>query len=1055
MSAPGPISSAALAASAGTGKTFALTSRYLALLAVGVDPASIVALTFTRKAAGEILARILTRLATAARTPENLADLNQQLAEAGLPGFTSPGDARSALRALARELPRLRIGTLDSFFFQILRQFRLELGIGADPAISEEQDNAMEDLVLQRLLDRTALPESEEEELLEAFKNATFGEERKSAYASIQRLIQNQYELSQRAPDPDAWGNPMRIWPDGASLLQPLPPPDWPALLAALDAHPPAAGDARVAQGWSKFVDLLRRVAGGGDFDFKNTLGAQFYAALAAPGATCESFTYYRKEIPIPPDAQAALASALAFIRRDILLRRIVRTRGLRHLLSAYGREHRAHVAASGRLTFNDIAQLLSPAAGLVPNDLRLRLDARLDVRFLHWLLDEFQDTSLVQWSVIENLLDEVIQNPDGDRSLFYVGDTKQAIYEWRSGDPRLFRRIRDKYSPAIAEAPPLIRSWRSSRVVLDAVNQVFGSLAGLPLPKAEHLPEDWPTIAARWTAEWKPHEAAAKNADLPGHVALHVLPRPGPDEEGMAAADRAAAIVRDLRETIPGFHRLSVALLARGNEDGLELIEALARLGISAVWSGSSPLLDNALLPAILSFILLIEHPGDTSAREHVAMSPLAPLLSSPAPRSPLPAFARLTREQGYAGFCARLAAALDLSNAPLEQQRLRTLITLAAHFDRQPDPTALRFLAFVQNQSVPAEESGSNIQILTMHKAKGLEFDIVLLPALGSQGITARAKSDVLVRERDTHQPVPPIDWILSSPETKAIEAEPPLAAQLAANRQGKALEELRLLYVAMTRAKRALHLVVTAPPKDWKTLRLDDVVRLSLAPDAQPDADHPVCELGNPDWWQSAPLPAPGSSLPAPSPPPLPSAPAEPPIEAHIASQDHAGAPGHDGRHFRPEGTAARELGTRIHELFEQIEWLAPGEIPDFPDAPPDHIRLLAAFLEDPELHRLFERPRGTVELLREQAFEAILPDGRWLSGKIDRLHVARDSDGTPLCAHVFDFKTDQLPDPERHRPQMDDYRQSVARLFSLSPSRVACSLLFLRSRQAVDL
>jgi ATP-dependent helicase/nuclease subunit A len=496
-------------------------------------------------------------------------------------------------------------------------------------------------------------------------------------------------------------------------------------------------------------------------------------------------------------------------------------------------------------------------------------MDARLDARFLHWLLDEFQDTSLVQWAVIENLVDEVIQNPDGDRTLFYVGDTKQAIYEWRSGDPRLFRRILAKYNrpgqpPAIEVAAPLVKSWRSAPAVLDAVNAVFGNLPAMPPPGGDDLADDWRDIAARWAAEWEPHAAAEKNEHLSGHVALHILPRLKKDEDGPTPISRAADLVAELQKTIPGFDRLSVALLARGNDHGLALLDALAERGIRAVWAGNSPLLDNTLLPAILSLAKLIEHPGDTLARRHVEMSPLAgsPPRSRSLPRPPLASLARLIREQGYSGFAAHLAATLDLSRAPLEQARLRTLISVAAEFDRQPAATALQFAAFVQAQQIPAEETGSNIQILTMHKAKGLEYDIVILPALGDKGITSKGKPPLLVHEQEVDDPIPPVEWILSSPATGIIEAEPPLAGQLAATRRSKALEELRLLYVAMTRAKRALHLLVTAPPEKSAALRLDDIVRLTLAPDAAPDAANPVWTSGPADGWP----PAPESPLPA---------------------------------------------------------------------------------------------------------------------------------------------------------------------------------------------
>ena len=106
-------------------------------------------------------------------------------------------------------------------------------------------------------------------------------------------------------------------------------------------------------------------------------------------------------------------------------------------------------------LSFNDAQYLLtankSAGSGLViTRDVdaqdRLYIDYRLDCQLDHWLLDEFQDTSDLQWAVLHNLLDEILQDDSGRRSLFYVGDVKQSIYRWRGGNPRLFGAILDHY---------------------------------------------------------------------------------------------------------------------------------------------------------------------------------------------------------------------------------------------------------------------------------------------------------------------------------------------------------------------------------------------------------------------------------------------------------------------------------------------------------------------------------------------------------------------------------------------------------------------------------
>lgn len=1064
MSALNPIRTAALAASAGTGKTFALSSRYIALLAAGADPASIVALTFTRKAAGEILSRILSRLATGARDHAGHQKLSQELKDGGFTGFPDAAAARSALRKLVQALPALRIGTLDSFFIQILQQFRLEYGLSADPVITETEAEAQEDPILQRLLEQAAMPADQQREIMEAFKLATFGNEAKTVYASIQTLIQDQFELYQRVPDPTAWGNPDRIWGTPNSW-NPLPEePDWIPLIQCLRES--VVPDSKAAKAWSRFLEQLEAARQSEEMDLENKLPKEIYRVFSRPDGGMDSIIYNRAEIAFPPEARDALGQMMSALRRWSIGRQLLRTRGLLRLMKQYGPARHQHILQTGQLAFSDIAHLLAPAGTHPLASLRSRIEYRLDARFRHWLLDEFQDTSLIQWQVLENLLDEVIQNPDGERTLFYVGDTKQAIYEWRNGDPRLFRRILNKYNregkpAAIEDADPLVRSWRSSPVVLNGVNQVFGHLPDMPVPDTEPLQSDWPEIASRWNAEWKNHRAADKNRDLSGTVTLHLLPRLKTDEDGPRPMDAAVEWIRHLRENIPDFETFSVGILTRKNTEALDLHLALDQIGIRSDLAGDETLLDNVLLPAIVSLARLIEHPGDSLARQHIQMSPLHPQL--PLTPDALLRHSRLIREQGYTGWLTHLAATLSLPpEAHYERARLRTLIARTADFDRQPGRTALTFASFVGALKLPARHSGASIEVLTMHKAKGLEYDIVLLPTLkGNTGITSRGggKPDLMIHEAHGSDPVPPVEWILSPPGKPVAEADPVLSAQLALNRQRSALEELRLLYVAMTRAKRALHLFTTEPATRSGTLYLENILQNTLAPEAAPDAERPVLQLGSECWWET------GKAKPTDEPQPpdrtaplslsgLPSTPAEPQLVSKTASEIHAGMPLPSGRFFRPDGAAARDLGTRVHELYEQIEWFLPSEQPSFEEAAPQEKKLVTDFLADPENHRFFEKPEGeTIELLREQAFEAVL-DGKWLSGKIDRLHLVRDDAGKPLRATVIDYKTDHTPDPERHRAQMNDYRQAVSLLFGLPPEAITCTLLFVRSGDAVE-
>ena len=132
---------------------------------------------------------------------------------------------------------------------------------------------------------------------------------------------------------------------------------------------------------------------------------------------------------------------------------RLARSRALYKLLDRFEARYHREVRDTGQLTFLDVAGLLAAASGRTWGSRSLRpfsreeLCFRLDCSYDHWLLDEFQDTSRLQWQALRDLVDEVIQSDTGRRSFFYVGDTKQAIYAWRGGDPRLFDEVADFYN--------------------------------------------------------------------------------------------------------------------------------------------------------------------------------------------------------------------------------------------------------------------------------------------------------------------------------------------------------------------------------------------------------------------------------------------------------------------------------------------------------------------------------------------------------------------------------------------------------------------------------
>ena len=183
---------------------------------------------------------------------------------------------------------------------------------------------------------------------------------------------------------------------------------------------------------------------------------------------------------------------------------------------------------AEGGLRFDDLSALLAlSASGEFDFDLPYRLDAQLD----HVLLDEYQDTNALQHASLDRTLIELASHSEEKRSMLVVGDPKQSIYGFRQAEPRLLMGLGTR----LAIRPKgLAENWRSSPVVLDAVNQLFNGIAGAaPFSDdtkkhvgRQHLRE----AAGEWQKAFKDHTPCEGNADLPGSV--HVWQAPEGEDQ-------------------------------------------------------------------------------------------------------------------------------------------------------------------------------------------------------------------------------------------------------------------------------------------------------------------------------------------------------------------------------------------------------------------------------------------------------------------------------------------------------------------------------------------
>lgn len=1051
-------------ASAGTGKTFQLAHRYLALLHGGASPDRVLASTFTRKAAGEILDRVVGRLAAAVVEPAVRREVGRFIGDDNL----SLRECSTLLRRVLGQLYRLRISTLDSLFIQMTRSLSLELGVPPNWRIIDElEDEALRGEALETLFQRDSTAN-----LLTLTHLLTKGEASRGIGDLVRDAIKDMYELYLETEEP-AWHSLPKHKPlDDAQFAAAL------EILREAEVSGKSFSKARDA-------DYLRAL----HQDWEAFVGTGVAAKVAA-----QEDTYGRQVIP------GALVDAylpLVEHARALLIGRIAQqTAASYQLLKSFDVEYQRIKQQRRALRFADVTWRLAHAAmrpTKSPDTEMGRLAFRLDGQIDHVLLDEFQDTSPPQWYAIRPMVQRV--TTEKSCSFFCVGDVKQAIYGWRGGLAEIFDAVSEQL-PDIHHAA-LNTSFRSSQPVIDAVNTIFTGLA-----RHENLERTEPAVRT-FVQRFAEHTTAL--TDLPGYVCLATAPQADDLTVKDTMLDFAVERICQLHAATPD---ASLGVLVRTNATVAKIIGRLRQSGLLASEEGGNPLTDAASVQVVLSLLRLTDHPGNRVARYHVATSPLAVALGCEDFRSEVVAdrVAQQVRRQlvdeGYGPAVAGWARIVGQNLDARERSRLAQLVELAFVYGADPTIRTTDFVEFIEQERV-SDPASANVRVMTIHQAKGLEFDLVVLPEL-SANLTGQPASFVVRRAESTQ----PADRVCRYVNESTLRLFPkPIQEMFATAIHRNVSESLCLLYVAVTRARHALHMLIDpSKPSEKKVPRtFGGLLRAALVGNDPVAADQVVYEHGLADWQRHLKQqPAASGGDRADLPPALPE---RIPLAAVVGGQRHSlsrtspsaleggnlirldhlwQAPSHE----------ALLLGTIVHAFFERIEWLgdelpeeaalrAVGESLLRTHAAPttlDLEKLIQQFLAD------LTRP-AAAQLLHRKNYLASLPDvltflepgepealdvrvqnerpfaireqDRMLTGNIDRLVLL--SRGPELvAAEVIDFKTDAIQSEsqlverlEFYRPQIEAYRRAIMAVTGLATERIAARLLFVAAGESRSL
>lgn len=980
-------------ASAGSGKTFQLGNRVIGLVgAEGADPAKIVALTFTRKAAGEFADSVLSKLATCAADETEARALCEQI---GVDFAIAP-----VLSRVVKALPTFQLGTMDGFFAKIVRGFQYELGLtgGTFELIEGPRlEAAMADILAEILSD--AIEHGDAVDFLHAFRRATLGKQGQGVIKDIEQFLSAWHGWWKSGIPLEGWG--------GTDAFGKLPDvDDWEehkrGMISAL-----RSGETRDAV--LKLLDQFELHTVGSGRISKSKSGVVFqrlHEAIDGAG-----------EIEIPFNKTSIRFSATASgLWRDIfrllagceLAAAVARTRAVADLVAALDGECERRLRRKGLLGFDDVKLLMG--RWTQDEEARVRreaVDFRLDARYDHWLLDEFQDTSRAEWDGMVPLLDEAATRGDG--SLFVVGDRKQAIYGWRGGDVSLFDEIERRYGAhgdlAIRTMPD---SWRSCPAVLDLVNQVCGDLTTIRGLFGEAMEQRW---------QWEDHVSAKPGVSGESRV------------EVVAKDERDEHLISLLRGIGIGGRDLTCGVLVRTNDQVRTIAALLREHGFDVIEEGRrQPVADNAPGVALLHLIRWLADPADAFAREVLAMSPLWPAMQERLEGKWYLSWEGLLKEAQERGFATMVEQLVEPHWPELSEfarRRIGDVITALAEFDTTGNGTAREAARWIADLEIPQSPGAAAVQVLTIHKSKGLGFDVVVIPTVEDSQIPDRGDFKVARGTRDGRP------WLLEPPPGWVRELVPALSAAEEAWADDQRYEAMCVLYVALTRAKRGLYVLLPEVPKSRKEPSEWSSPANWIIQSAGPGNDRVIFQSGDPEWWKDVP------------PRGVTQRDVIPPLAGAIARRPRITPSGaKSGDSGSRHSNAGMDFGSQLHAAFEAVGWVDEAK----PLLPESEAGLLVRELLDiPEIRGAFEKKGRKVDLHCEQAVEAIV-SGQWLSGVVDRLHVFRDPLGLPERVELIDFKSDAVSSAkqlkERYAGQISAYAEVIGKAFGVP---VSCRLL----------
>ncbi len=728
-----------LEANAGSGKTFSLVSRYLTLLFDGVSPEKIFALTFTKKATKEMYDRVINSL----KKPLDSGEVKLIAEDKNLSEKETIEKSAEILNRLLNS--DIKISTIDSLNQSILKKFAHYLDILPTFRVVERID---EDRFKEQFLE--ALNGSKYRNNLLEIEKIDRSSKIDNLFSELQRFYFKQvelYDMKSHFLNLTVHNNLSAMEREILDLSMLIA--DW-----LLDDTHKLSKRAETALTFSNFEELLSKT-----WLQKSSLEEHrdFKKAFKDGGGDSVEQAFQRLK---------ELLEGYFDRKRDLIFKNMFQ------LFEFYIENREEFIKREGKFSFDDINHFL----------VKLILDKKLDARFIyfrldstveHFLIDEFQDTSLLQWAVLRPLIDDILSGGSSvDKSFFYVGDKVQSLYRFRGGFSELFDYVRDEYPQMEVETLP--NNYRSKENLVNFVNALFGT-----------------------------KQTIGQDSQKGGDIYLQES-----EEPLLGGVERVIELIN------MGVSPDSIAVITSKNRDIDKLAELLENRGVDVVAETNQPLSAHPTVQAVTQYLLYLYHIRDERAifylKNFQAVTGVHPKESC---KRELPISYELLNTLSLYEIGVKIIKEFQLFDG--DENTIRFLESLNGYNDIDDFIYSYHLEAGKVSKS---DKKGVNL--ITIHKSKGLEFPyVVFIDYSNRKGGGFNTPKNLI-----KYNKIETVDllWRISSDNKiyqrflDAKESEDELEKSDLFNR----------LYVALTRAKKSLSIIKKEEKSALDEIGLSDI-------------------------------------------------------------------------------------------------------------------------------------------------------------------------------------------------------------------------------------